>query len=76
MNPSSMEPLQGANSANAVNATRDAMQNAKPSATGDNNKESRTQKLERTKAQIASGSYSPDLQSLANKLVQGGYLRS
>ena len=76
MNPSSMDPLQGANASSLINANREALQNTGLNATGDNGKESRTQKLERTKAQVASGTYSPNLQSLASKLIQGNFLKS
>ena len=76
MNPSSMDPLQGANASSLINANREALQSAGLNATGDNGKESRTQRLERIKAQVASGTYSPNLQSLSSKLIQGNYLKS
>lgn len=75
MNPSSMDPLQGANASNLVNANREVVQNAANGVTGDTNKESRAQKLDRIKSQLASGTYSPDLQSLAKKLLQGGFVK-
>ena len=75
MNPSSMDPLQGANASNLVNANREAVQNAANGVTGDSSKESRAQKLDRIKSQLASGTYSPDLQSLAKKLLQGGFVK-
>ena len=74
MNPSSMDPLQGVGGTNFVNQTRDNVQAAGLSASGDS-KESRMQKLERIKSQVASGTYSPNLQSLASKLLQGGQLK-
>lgn len=77
MNPSSMDPLNGVNAGNAadiINANRSMAQSGNPNAIGSGTKESRTQTLNRVKEQIASGTFTPDLQSLAKKLVQGGYL--
>ena len=73
MNPSSMDPLQSTGASNFFNSARDNAQAAAMSTSGE--KESRTQKLERIKSQVASGTYSPNLQSLANKLLQGGHLK-
>ena len=74
MNSSSIDPLQGAGAAKIVNAGREATYGAGAGVSEGNNTESRTQTLNRIKSQISGGIYSPDLQSLANKLIQGGYL--
>lgn len=78
MNPSSLDPLNGLNtngSSSRISGNRTEGLK-KGDSTDKTSGQSKSQELARIKEQVANGSYTVDLQSLAKKMITGGYLNA